>query len=110
MQDAISFSALCPTCKNEVKQGPRDPGEIRRLLSEDCLSFYCELSDLEWEPSHQELANVEQILACPVNRVPIDEHGPGCVELRFDCGARISVERYLSAPKGAFLLILSWSP
>ena len=69
MQDAISFSALCPTCKNEVKQGPRDPGEIRRLLSEDCLSFYCELCDLEWEPSHQELANVEYILACPVNRV-----------------------------------------
>jgi hypothetical protein len=69
MQDAISFSALCPTCKNEVKQGPRDPGEIRRLLREDCLTFYCELCDLEWEPSHQESANVEYILARTVNRV-----------------------------------------
>ena len=66
MQDAISFAAQCPNCKNEVSQGPRDPVEIRRLLREDCLSFYCELCDLEWEPSHRELANVEQLLFEPV--------------------------------------------
>jgi hypothetical protein len=50
-------------CKNEISQGPRDPDEVRRLLREDSLSFYCELCDLEWEPSHQELTNVESLLA-----------------------------------------------
>lgn len=62
MQDAISFSAQCPTCKNEVSQGPRDADETRRLLREDSLSFYCEFCDLEWAPSHQELASVESLL------------------------------------------------
>ncbi len=68
MQYLISFAAQCPHCKNEVSQGPRDPGEIRRLLQEDCLSFYCELCDREWEPSFQELANVELLLAEPIMR------------------------------------------
>ena len=63
MQDPITFSAQCPTCKNEISQGPRDPDEMRRLIREDSLSFYCELCDLEWEPSHQELTNVECLLA-----------------------------------------------
>ena len=58
----VNFSARCPTCKNEVDQGHREPGVITRLLREDCLSFYCELCDLEWEPSLRELANVEQLL------------------------------------------------
>ena len=66
MRDPVSFAAQCPTCKNEVSQGPRDPDEIRRLLKEDCVSFYCELCDLEWEPSLRELANVEQLLCEPV--------------------------------------------
>jgi hypothetical protein len=59
MQDRVSFFARCPTCKNEVSQGPRDPDEIKRLLKENCLSFYCELCDLEWDPSQWELARVE---------------------------------------------------
>lgn len=63
MSDQISFSAQCPNCKNEISQGPRDPDEMRRLLREDSLSFYCELCDLEWEPSHQELTNVESLLS-----------------------------------------------
>lgn len=68
MQYSVRFAAQCPNCKNEVSQGPRDPAEIRRLLREDCLSFYCELCDREWEPSLQELANVELLLAEPVMR------------------------------------------
>ena len=68
MQDPISFAAQCPTCKEEAGQGPRDPDDIRRLLRENCLSFYCDSCDLEWEPSHQELANVERLLAGPVIR------------------------------------------
>jgi len=63
MRHLINFTAQCPNCKNEVTQGPRDPDEIERLIREDCLSFYCELCDLEWEPSFQELANVELLLA-----------------------------------------------
>jgi len=62
MDDLISFSAQCPVCKNEMRQVRREPDEIRRLLQEDCLSFYCEVCDLEWEPSHQELAGVESLL------------------------------------------------
>ena len=63
MDDLISFSAQCPACKSEVRQRLRAPDEIRRLLREDFLSFYCERCDLEWEPSHQELAGVESLLA-----------------------------------------------
>jgi hypothetical protein len=62
MQGSLGFSAQCPMCKNEITQGPFDPDEIRRLLKEDRLSFYCELCDLEWEPSHQELTDVECLL------------------------------------------------
>jgi hypothetical protein len=62
LKDPITFSAQCPTCKNEINQGPRDPDEMRRLVREDSLSFYCELCDLEWEPNHQELTNVECLL------------------------------------------------
>jgi hypothetical protein len=65
MHDPISFSAQCPTCKEEVGQGPRDPDEIRKLLRENCLCFYCELCDLEWVPSSHELANVERLLPNP---------------------------------------------
>jgi len=65
MQDSVSFAAQCPVCKNEISQGPRDPVDIKRLLREDCLSFYCELCDLEWEPSVRELANIEQLLTNP---------------------------------------------
>jgi len=60
--DPVSFAARCPTCMNEVRQGPRDENEIRRLLSEDCLYFYCDFCDCEWRPSYQELANVERLL------------------------------------------------
>jgi hypothetical protein len=35
---------------------------MRQLLREDSLSFYCELCDLEWTPSDQELANVDLLL------------------------------------------------
>jgi hypothetical protein len=35
-----------------------DRDEIRKLLREDKLRFYRDLCDHEWEPSHQELANV----------------------------------------------------
>ena len=66
MQDSVTFTAQCPSCKSEVSQGPRNPDDIKRLLREDCLSFYCELCDLEWEPSHRELANVEQLLVMPI--------------------------------------------
>jgi len=66
MQDQVSFAAQCPTCKGEVSQGSRDPDEIRRLLREDRLSFYCDLCDHEWEPSHQESANVESLLPGPI--------------------------------------------
>ena len=69
MPDTVSFSAQCPTCQNDVSQGPRDRDEVRRLVREDQLRFYCDLCDHEWEPSHQELANVEYILARAVNRV-----------------------------------------
>ena len=62
MDDLVSFSAQCPACKNEVRQRPRQPDEIRRLLQEDCLSFYCEFCGLDWEPSPQELAGVEALL------------------------------------------------
>jgi len=62
MEDHISFTARCPTCKEEASQGPRDPDAIRRLLRENGLSFYCDSCDHEWEPSHQELANVELLL------------------------------------------------
>lgn len=68
MQDAISFAAQCPSCKNEVSQGPRDPDDIKRLLKEDCLTFYCELCDLEWEPTLKELANLECLLPEPTRR------------------------------------------
>jgi hypothetical protein len=63
MRGPFTFSAQCPTCKNEISQGPRDPDEVRRLLKEDSLSFYCELCDLEWSPSQQELTNVESLLS-----------------------------------------------
>lgn len=59
MQGPLSFSAQCPTCKNEISQGPRDPDEMGRLLKEDSLSFYCELCDLEWGPNQQELTNLD---------------------------------------------------
>jgi hypothetical protein len=62
MQDPVSFAARCPSCKNEVSQGSRDPDEIRQLLREDRLNFYCGSCDHEWEPSNQELANVERLL------------------------------------------------
>ena len=68
MQYTISFAAQCPSCKNEVSQGPYDPDEIRRLVRDGRLSFYCELCDLEWEPSLRELANVESLLAEPAKR------------------------------------------
>jgi hypothetical protein len=59
-------SAQCPTCKNEVDQGPLEPDEIRRLLRQDSLSFYCGLCDHAWTPSSQELANVECLLLNPL--------------------------------------------
>jgi hypothetical protein len=62
MSDQIRFSARCPTCKNEVGQCPHEPDETRRLLRESCLSFYCDLCDLEWVPSSEELKNVELLL------------------------------------------------
>ncbi len=62
MDDSISFAARCPGCKNEVRQVLRAPDEIRRLLKENSLGFYCEVCDLEWEPSHKELAGVECLL------------------------------------------------
>ena len=65
MHDPIRFSAQCPACKNEVSQGSRDPEEIQGLLREDSLRFYCELCDLKWDPSHQELASVERLLPEP---------------------------------------------
>ena len=69
MPNAVSFSALCPTCHNEVSQDPHDRDEVKRLLREDQLHFYCNLCDHEWEPSDQELANVEYIVACEQNRL-----------------------------------------
>ena len=54
--------------QNEVSQGARDPDAIRPLLIEDGPSFHCELSDRECEPSLQELANVEMLLAEPIIR------------------------------------------
>jgi len=63
MDGYVKFSAQCPACKNEADQGRREPDEIRRLLRQDSLSFYCGLCDHEWEPSHQELANVELLLS-----------------------------------------------
>jgi len=75
MQYSVCFSAQCPTCKNEVSQGPRNPDEIRRLIKEDRLSFYCELCDLEWEPSYQELANVEQFLTESVTQATSSNQG-----------------------------------
>jgi hypothetical protein len=66
MNDQITFSAQCPTCKNEVDQGPLEPDEIRRLLRQDSLSFYCGLCDHAWTPSSQELANVECLLLNPL--------------------------------------------
>ncbi len=75
MQNSVCFAAQCPTCKNEVSQGPRNPDEIRRLVKEDCLSFYCELCDLEWEPSYQELANVEQLLTEPIMQAMSSNQG-----------------------------------
>ena len=71
MPNAVSFSAQCPTCHNEVSQDPHDPDEVRRLLREDQLHFYCDLCDHEWEPSHQELANVEYIIAREQDRLAV---------------------------------------
>jgi len=68
MQYLLSLAAECPSCKNEVSQGARDPDAIRPLLIEDGPSFYCELCDRECEPSLQELANVETLLAEPIIR------------------------------------------
>jgi len=63
MPCSVTFSAQCPTCQNDVSQEPRDRDEVRRLLREDQLYFYCGLCDHEWTPSNQELANVEYMLA-----------------------------------------------
>ena len=63
MPDPLSFSVQCPKCRNEVSQLPGDQAEVSRLLMEDNLRFYCDLCDYEWEPSLEELANVEYILA-----------------------------------------------
>ncbi len=75
MPNAVSFSAQCPTCHNEVSQDPQDRDEVKRLLREDQLHFYCELCDLEWEPSYQELANVEQLLAGPIMQAKSSNQG-----------------------------------
>ncbi len=45
-----------------TSSSPSDSYELRRLAREDSLSLYCKLCDLEWEPSHQELANVETVV------------------------------------------------
>ena len=63
MRGSLSFSAQRLNCKNEIRKGPRDRDEMRPLLREDNLSLYCELCDLEWEPSQQELTNVESLLS-----------------------------------------------
>ncbi len=63
MSDPVSFSVRCPKCRNDVTQVSGDRGEVSRLLMEDNLHFYCDLCDYEWEPSFEELANVEYILA-----------------------------------------------
>jgi hypothetical protein len=63
MQDPVSFSARCPICKSDVSQGPRELDEIVRLLSENCLYFYCDVCDYEWKPSYQTFAAVKPILS-----------------------------------------------
>jgi hypothetical protein len=63
MHEAVNFCAQCPFCKNEAAQGPRDRNEIRGLLTENSLRFYCGLCEIEWVPSSQELANVERLLS-----------------------------------------------
>ena len=56
------FSAQCPCCREEVSQGPRSAEQIRELLRENLLSFFCDTCGREWRPSHQELVNVERLL------------------------------------------------
>jgi hypothetical protein len=65
MCNPVAFSAQCPSCRNEVSQGPRESEDIKRLLANNCLYFYCPLCDREWPPSEQELVNVEHLLANP---------------------------------------------
>ncbi len=68
MQDPVNFCARCPVCKNEAVQGPRERSEIGTLLSENHLSFHCDVCAIEWVPSARELANVELLVKELVGR------------------------------------------
>jgi hypothetical protein len=77
MPDPLSFSAQCPICQNELRQGPFDPDAMRILLREDQLIFYCSLCDHKWKASDQEEANVESMLSCPVTSSRGGHRGDG---------------------------------
>jgi hypothetical protein len=63
MGDHNKFSARCPTCRKEVGQRVRHHDAVRRMFREGSLSLYCDSCDHNWEPSDEELANIELLLS-----------------------------------------------
>jgi len=76
MKYAPRFTAVCPSCQQEVDQGTFRMFALQQFLDDGTLRFYCPACNAEWEPNARELANIERLLSEPAAPVSFKVPSP----------------------------------